>query len=43
MNIDYSKVKKISINQPLKLDCGIVLNGFMKHMESLMKQNQMRS
>lgn len=28
MNIDYSKVKKITINQPLQLDCGETLERF---------------
>ena len=28
MNIDYSKVKKITINQPLQLDCGETLEKF---------------
>ena len=28
MNIDYSKVKKITINAPLKLDCGETLEKF---------------
>ena len=28
MNIDYSKVKKITINKPLKLDCGETLDKF---------------
>ena len=28
MNIDYSKVNKITINQSLKLDCGVTLEKF---------------
>ena len=28
MNLDYSKINKITINKPLKLDCGITLDKF---------------
>lgn len=43
MNIDYSKVKKISINQPLKLDCGTVLNGFDIAYETYGKLDETKS
>ena len=43
MNIDYSKVKKISINQPLKLDCGTVLDGFDIAYETYGKLDETKS
>jgi homoserine O-acetyltransferase len=43
MNIDYSKVKKISINQPLKLDCGTVLDSFDIAYETFGKLDETKS
>ena len=43
MNIDYSKVNKITINKALKLDCGIVLDKFDIAYETYGKLDESKS
>ena len=43
MNLDYSKINKITINKPLELDCGITLDKFDIAYETYGKLDESKS
>ena len=43
MNLDYNKINKITINKPLKLDCGVTLDKFDIAYETYGKLDESKS
>ncbi|MDA0996336.1 MAG: homoserine O-acetyltransferase, partial [Proteobacteria bacterium] len=43
MNLNFSSIKKIKIEKPLLLDCGVTLNGFNLAYETYGKLNEKKN